>query len=139
MKISLEQYLKRLSSDLRFPELYSVVAPKQFKLHIPDIEPIEIFETDEAIQFITNVGKLIDGLDEEKVYSYLMQANYLGQGTGKSAIGIHPNDKFITLSYLLLFDLDYAYFKERIEEMVNYIDYLIGHLKEKIPTFLKES
>ncbi len=139
MKISLEQYLKRLSSDLRYPELYTLVAPKHYKLHVPDIEPIEIFETDESIEMISIVGRLIDQIDEEKFFSYIMQANYLGQGTGHSALGIHPDQRSITLSCLLFFDVDYHYFKEKIEEVVNYTDYFLRHLAEKIPTFLKES
>lgn len=139
MNISIEQYLKRLANDLKYENLYSLVAPKYFKLQLPDLEPIEIFETDQSIQFISPVGKLIEGLDEEKLYSYLMNANFLGQGTGKSVLGLHPDDKTIVLSQCLFFDIDYTDFKDRIEEMVNYIDYLKEHLQTKIPSFLKES
>ena len=138
MKISIELYLKRLASDLNLDGLYSAVEPKHFQISISGIEKININELENEIQISSSVGKLIENLDEEKTYSYLLYANFLGQGTGRSALSIHPDDKTITLSQILFFDIDYQYFKEIMEEFINYVDYLKGHLEEKIPTFLRE-
>ena len=138
MKISIELYLKRLSSDLKIDHLYTTVEPKHFKLSISEIEDINIHELENEIQISSSVGKLIDNLDEEKIYSYLLYANFLGQGTGRSVLSLHPDDKTIILSQIIFFDIDYQKFKEIMEEYINYTDYLKGHLEEKIPTFLKE-
>lgn len=139
MNISIEQYLKRLASDLKFPDLYQSEGANHFKIQIPDIESIEVFIKENEIQLICPVAQVIENVDEEKLFSYLMNANFLGQGTGRSVLGLHPNNMTIVLSQVIFFEIDYADFKDRIEEMVNYIDYLTGHLLSKIPTFLKES
>lgn len=138
MKISIELYLKRLSSDLKIEGLYATVEPKHFQISISGIEKISIHELENEIQISSHVGNLIENLDEEKTYSYLLYANFLGQGTGRSVLGIHPDDKKIILSQVIFFDIDYQNFKEIVEEYINYVDYLKGHLEEKIPTFLKE-
>lgn len=139
LNISIEQYLKRLASDLKFPELYKSEGANHFKMQIPDIEPIEIFVRDYSVELICPIAQVIENIDEEKLFSYLMNANLLGQGTGRSIMGLHPNNVTIVLSQVIFFEIDYAEFKDRVEEMVNYIDYLTGHLLSKIPTFLKES
>lgn len=138
MKISVEQYLIRLSNDLKLPNFYSIITQGQYRLQLPEIEPIEIFETRENIMMTAPVAELLDGLDEEKLFSYLMYANFLGQGTARSSLSLHPNDKTLILSNYTYVDIDYSYFKDLIEEFFNYVDYMKTHLATKIPTFLKE-
>jgi hypothetical protein len=138
LKISAEQYLKRLSSDLKYDALYSLMAPKTFKIQLPDFEPIDVYETDLSIQLMAKVGELIDHIDQEKCFAYLLNANYLGQGTGQQLIGLHPNQKTILLSHHIYFDIDYIDFKERIEQLFNYVDFFKKHLQTKIPSFLIE-
>lgn len=138
MKISVDQYLVRLSNDLKYPDLFTTLSFRNYKLHIPDFEVIEITQTDEVILMSSPVGKLIENLDEDKVLAYLLNANYLGQGTGKSFLALHHDNVTIVLSQTIFLEIDYLDFKERVEQMLNYIDYLKGHLLTKIPTFLKE-
>lgn len=137
MGISIDQYLKRLSNDLKLSEFYLQVAPKHFKLLINDFQELEIIELQDGYFMTYPVGKVMDDLDLEKFFSYLMHANFLGQGTGKSSLGLHPSEKIMTLSMTIFFDVDYSFFKERLEEMLNYIDYWKEHLKQKQLEFVK--
>jgi len=53
----------------------------------------------------------------------LMKANLLGQGTGEQAIGLDHEEKSLTLSCIIPYDINYKEFKEKIEDFVNYLDY----------------
>jgi hypothetical protein len=60
---------------------------------------------------------------KEELFIYLMRANLLGQGTGGSRIGMNSEEKFLTLSSGLPYELDYRIFREAIEDFVNYVIY----------------
>ena len=59
----------------------------------------------------------------EDLLIYLMRANLLGQGTGGSRIGIDEREKFLTLSLGLPYEMNYKFFKETLEDFVNYLIY----------------
>jgi len=62
-----------------------------------------------------------------------MKANFLGQGTGGAVIGLDAEEKFLTLSLALPYDMNYRSFKGAVEDFANYVDYwredLIRHQK----------
>lgn len=60
---------------------------------------------------------------KEDLFIYLMRANLLGQGTGGTRIGLDPDEKFLTLSFGLPYELNYQKFRETIEDFVNYVIY----------------
>lgn len=62
-------------------------------------------------------------LKREEIFIYLMRANLLGQGTGGSRIGIDQDEKFLTLSLGLPYEMNYKIFKEALEDFVNYLIY----------------
>ncbi len=70
----------------------------------------------------------------EELFIHLMRANLLGQGTGGSRIGIDPDEKFLTLSLGLPYEMNYKIFKESLEDFVNYLIYW----REEIAKFEKE-
>ena len=59
----------------------------------------------------------------EDLFIYLMKANLLGQGTGNARIGLDRNDKNLTLSRGLPYEINYQIFKEAFEEFVNHLIY----------------
>ena len=59
----------------------------------------------------------------EVVLSHLMQANYLGQGTGGGVLGIAEDSRSFTFSRRLQRDIGSKELQERIEEFVNYAEY----------------
>jgi hypothetical protein len=53
----------------------------------------------------------------------LMQANFLGQGTGGAVLGMTEDESFLTLSLNLPYEINYRAFKDTIEEFINYLEY----------------
>ena len=70
----------------------------------------------------------------EDLFIYLMRANFLGQGTGGSRIGLDPDEKFLTLSLGLPYEMNYRSFKENMEDFVNYLVLL----REEVTKFENE-
>jgi hypothetical protein len=72
--------------------------------------------------FFSNVAP-IPIQKKEEAFLYFMTANLLGQGTGNQALGIDPEEKFLTLSCKIPYDMNYKEFKEKIEDFANYLQY----------------
>jgi len=71
---------------------------------------------------------------KEDLFIYLMRANLLGQGTGGCRIGMDGDEKFLTLSLGLPYELNYKTFKESLEDFVNYL----FHWRECVTKFERE-
>lgn len=67
----------------------------------------------------------------EDLFIYLMKANLLGQGTGDQILGADPNEKFLTLSRTISYEIDYINFKEILENFVNYFAFWKGEIQNK--------
>lgn len=61
--------------------------------------------------------------NKEDLFMHLMEANLFGQGTGGSVISLDENEKFLTLSLALAYEVNYKEFKEAVEDFVNYVLY----------------
>lgn len=57
----------------------------------------------------------------EDLFIYLMRANLLGQGTGGSRIGMDGQEKSLTLSLGLPYEMNYTAFRESLEDFANYL------------------
>ncbi len=62
-------------------------------------------------------------LSREALFIYLMKANFLGQGTGGSVIGIDHTEKFLILSLTIPYELNYRMFEEKLENYINFLEY----------------
>lgn len=69
----------------------------------------------------------------EDLLIWLMRANLLGQGTGGCRIGMDKDEKLLTLSLGIPYEIDYRTFRERFEDFVNYVTYW----REEIEKFEK--
>jgi len=106
----------------------------EFELTLPDADKgvytVEIVPKVVVTFMELQPGVLIDAKIEEcpkekreDLFISIMQANMLGQGTGGSAIGLDKDEKYLTLSLALPYELNYRAFKEMLEEFVNYLLY----------------
>lgn len=59
----------------------------------------------------------------EDIFIHLMRANLLGQGTGGCRIGLDQNEKVLTLSLGLPYEMNYSTFRNKFEDFVNYVLY----------------
>ena len=74
-----------------------------------------------------NIGALPER-NREDFFLLLMRANFLGQGTNGHVIGMDKEEKFLTLSSKIPYDVNVKGFKEYIEDFVNFVDYWRGEL-----------
>lgn len=129
MPISVEQYLDKLSNDLQIDPLFEKIEKKLYTLPFDD-RMIKLVETEQGFILSGEVGILPEEEDFSMVL-YLLSANYLGQGTGQSALGLKPDGHTITITMDIRSDMSYAEFKEAVEEYVNYFDYWREEIEEK--------
>jgi hypothetical protein len=94
-----------------------------YSLPINDEIVVYVKELSPGIVFKSVICPLFGASDREALFSYLMKANYIGQGTGGAIIAIDPEEKLLTLSLVLSYEVNYRIFKERLEEFINYLDY----------------
>lgn len=119
----LERYLRQLAEELEMSEIPAIdEATKTFSLEILETMPITLEQKEPGVSLFAKLSPPPE-LKREDLFLHLMKANFLGQGTGGSAIGLQDDEKFLTLSSLLPYDMDYAAFKRELEDFVNYVVY----------------
>jgi len=67
----------------------------------------------------------------EEIFTYVMRANLLGSGTFDCVIGLETDEKFLTLSRSMPYEVDYTTFKETLELFVNTLVYWRGEITNK--------
>lgn len=102
-----------------------------FLLKISDREEVWIKDTNPGVLMRSILTPTFSKATLEDFYIYLMKANFLGQGTGGSVISIDPNEKFLTLSLSIPYEVNYRQVRDRFEDFLNYVDYW----REEIKTF----
>ena len=102
-----------------------------FNLFIKDLDPGALFKANICA---------CPQKKRETLLIKLMQANLIGQGTGGAVIGLDKQEKFLTLSLALAYELNYRAFKESLEDFINYLVFwneeVIKLQKEAEGTFL---
>lgn len=68
----------------------------------------------------------------EDFYMHLMKANFIGQGTKDAVISLNPDEKFLTLSLLIAYEVNYKMFFELLEDFVNYLFYWEKEINRKL-------
>lgn len=131
----LKELVQKFASDLG-EELGSVAKVDKETVHIKVGGALEIAlkELKPGISFSSVIGPIPKERKEE-LFSYLMHANVLGQGTGGAALGMSADEKFLTLGLCLAYDINYTEFKERLEEFSNFTVYW----QEELARFKRES
>ena len=118
----LEQYLQQLTSDLELPPSGVKDESGHYYLDLPPDMKILLKELGPGIYLFSEMGAP-PLKKKEDVFAHLMKANFLGQGTGEHVIGMDAEEKFLTLSRTIAYDMNYASFKELIEDFANYLGY----------------
>lgn len=116
----LQDFLEKLCKELAIatPKLND---QKHYLLKVTDV-PLAIKDLNPGIAIHAHICEAPKKKKEE-LFMLLMRANLLGQGTGSTRIGLDPNEKFLTLSLGLPYELNYQTFRESIEDFVNYLIY----------------
>ena len=119
--------LKNLISDLE--KYLNIDIEKKEKEHnrqlidyiisLTDGNIVSITEIDNHIFMSANICHFSEKEIEkpEDFYIHLMKANYLGTSTGNGIISISPDNKFITLSLLIDYEINYKIFRDLLERL----------------------
>lgn len=118
----LEKLLLKLAEDLELGSCPAKDPKGAYPLPLGEKQLILCSETQEEILLTAPVAALAQERQEE-VCTLLMRANFLGQGTGKSVLGLDESEKTLTLSLVLPYEMDYPSFKASLEEFSNYLGY----------------
>lgn len=115
-------------------ESYITQLLKEFGLEVPQFEkegpiqiklfshPVEMVQLDPGAHFSAKIAPL-PSKEKDEFMLKLMQANFLGQGTGGATLGLKEDESFLTLSLSLPYEMNYRAFKDAVEEFVNYLEY----------------
>ncbi len=83
---------------------------------------VEMVKLDPGFRFSAKIAP-VPTKEKEEFMLKLMQANFLGQGTGGAVIGLKEDESFLTLSSSMPYEMNYMAFKDAVEEFVNYLEY----------------
>lgn len=120
--MTLEQLLIKLKEDLELPTIPQKNPLGQFSLSFIPSQTISVSDSGKEILMQAGVGEFPQAKQEE-FSLFVMKGNFLGQGTGKSVLGLDENEKILTLSCVLPYEIDYSHFKASLEEFSNYLGY----------------
>lgn len=118
----LEMMLKTLSEELRLGVYPQKDKEQTYSLTFTEALEVKIKESEEDVTLFARIGPCPQEKREE-LFTHLMKANFLGQGTGGACIGFDEAENSLTLSWILPYDMDYKTLRNAIEDFVNYVDY----------------
>lgn len=117
----LQTYIEQLSQELQLPEIPVSNDQHVYSFIVVGFQ-IEMWEGEKEIYFFAAVARLPNH-NREEFLTYVMKANFLGQGTGGSVLGIKEDESSLTLSKSLPYETPYRDFKDLIENFVNYLEF----------------
>ncbi len=115
------QFLKTLCEELSLP----IPIPNKEKVFVfpfSDTIVAECIDLEPGVAFSAKICEC-PKKKREDLLIWLMRANLLGQGTGGCRIGLDKDEKVLTLSLGIPYEIDYRRFRERFEDFVNYVTY----------------
>ena len=125
----LDEYTERLSKEIDLEikkdldkNLYELIINENVEVTVKDLEPGVLF-----FSRMTVVHKDF----REELFTYIMRANLLGVGTFDSVIGMESDEKFLTLSRAMPYEVNYSTFKEALETFVNTLNVWREEVTEK--------
>ncbi len=124
----LESFVKTLSEDLEL-QPSEKDAQGAFTLVLNEEQTFILKEVEGEFLFRARVAPL-PAEKQEEWCTQVMRGNFLGQGTGRSILGLEEDEKFLTLSLSLPYDMDYKTFKLTLEEFANNLAYWQQELKQ---------
>jgi len=127
---TLEKNLSQLIEEFGLSPLEPKDSSGHFSLSFKEDLTIFLRDLSPGFSLIAQLAPLPER-DREDLFIYLMKANLLGQGTGDQILGADPNEKFLTLSRTISYEVNYINFKEILENFVNYFAFWKGEIQNK--------
>ncbi len=123
------EFLDQVSAELDISPVPKKNEKKTYLLTIGK-EVIEIRDLEPGVSFFGTICVCPEKKKEE-LFLKLSKANYLGQETGPARIGLSADEKDLTLSLGIPYEMTYRVFREHLEDFVNFI----LHWRKEVETF----
>lgn len=118
----LEKFLKQLCNELSISPIPQRTKEHYYLLPFNDTINAKFIDLEPGVAFSSNICDC-PKMNREELFIWIMRANLLGQGTGGSRIGLNADEKVLTLSLGLPYEMNYSTFKEKFEDFINYVIY----------------
>jgi hypothetical protein len=118
----LQEFVQRMCSDLRIGDVPKMSPQKTFEFILNPEVKVNLIELNPGISMQAAIAPCPERKKED-LFMLLMSANFLGQGTAGARIGLDGQEKLLTLSLGLPYELEYSDFKQHLEDFVNYLVY----------------
>jgi len=127
----LSEFLEQLCVELDISPVPTMDEHKIIHFQLGD-EAIEIRDLQPGVALFGKICPCPEKKREE-LFLKLSKANYLGQETGPTRIGLSLDEKDLTLSLGIPYELTYRVFRENLEDFVNFI----LHWRKEVANFEK--
>jgi hypothetical protein len=126
----LETYLKQLSSQ--YSLLVNFEKDVEGFMHLQIDPHLDLFlkELPKGMMCKATVAPM-PGKDQEDLLALLMRANYLGQGTKGGVLALDDTAQTIIFFSSISYEYTYPEFKDKIEEVMNYLNYWKTRIKDE--------
>lgn len=128
----LQNFIETLCSELSISPIPKL-KEKTASLRVNEKVEVALRDLDPGISMRAKIGPCPKKRREDLLI-FLMRANLLGQGTGGARIGLDEDEKTLTLSLGIPYEMNYQTFREHLEKFVNYLVYW----REEVAKFEKE-
>jgi hypothetical protein len=118
----LESHLNQLAKELNVSPPAASKEGTGYRFALAGRQPIDARELTPGALLTTPICPYPKG-NQELLLTYLMKANFLGQGTLGGIIGLDAARNFLTLSFHIPYDMNYRHFRESVEDFINILDY----------------
>jgi hypothetical protein len=116
----LQNLLSQLCKELDIQPIPTMNEQKFIPLTLGANLQIELRDLEPGLSLFGQICPTPDKRREE-LFLELMRANYLGQATGSSRIGMSADEKFLTLSLGMPYEMSYRTFRETLEDFANFL------------------
>ena len=123
----LQKFIETLCIGLSISPIPKLNAQKSLSLQLNDMIEVDLRDLDPGVAMRSKIGPCPEKRREDLLI-FLMRANLLGQGTAGARIGLEADEKTLTLSLGLPYEMNYQAFKQHLEEFVNYLVYWRGEV-----------
>ncbi len=118
----LQNLMNELHTELELLPVPQVNEHQEVTFRLRDDVEVEIRDLKPGVSFFSRVG-LCPGPRREELFVKLSKANYLGQLTGQNRLGMSGDEKFLTLSFGIPYEMSYRGFRETLEDFIQFLLY----------------
>lgn len=119
--LKLPDLLQELSLSLELGPISKANQKQTISFPLPGLT-LEFREMPKGFSMWGPIGQ-VPQKNKEDFYLFLMRANFLGQGTNGYVLGMDQEEKHLTLSSYIPYELDFKQFKETVEDFINFLSY----------------